>query len=221
MKLLCKTFIILIFFSQFSIAQIVKNIEISGNKRIPDETIIMFSSVNVNDEINDNKLNEILKDLYDSSFFENVTVNFTDNNLKISVVEFPIIDEIIYKGIKAKKIQEQIKNNLTLKPRSSFNKIVFLDDQKKILSTLKQLGYYFSTLESYVEELDENRVNIINEIELGEKAKIKKISFLGNKVFKDRKLRNVIISEEYKFWKFISGKKYLNADLINFDKRLL
>ena len=221
MKLLCKTFIILIFFSQFSIAQIVKNIEISGNKRIPDETIIMFSSVNVNDEINDNKLNEILKDLYDSSFFENVTVNFTDNNLKISVVEFPIIDEIIYKGIKAKKIQEQIKNNLTLKPRSSFNKIVFLDDQKKILSTLKQLGYYFSTLESYVEELDENRVNIINEIELGEKAKIKKISFLGNKVFKDRKLRNVIISEEYKFWKFISGKKYLNTDLINFDKRLL
>ena len=68
MKLLCKTFIVLIFFSQFSIAQIVKNIEISGNKRIPDETIIMFSSVNVNDEINDNKLNEILKDLYDSSF---------------------------------------------------------------------------------------------------------------------------------------------------------
>ena len=93
--------------------------------------------------------------------------------------------------------------------------------KKKILSTLKQLGYYFSTLESYVEELDENRVNIINEIELGEKAKIKKISFLGNKVFKDRKLRNVIISEEYKFWKFISGKKYLNTDLINFDKRLL
>ena len=55
---------------------------------------------------------------------------------------------------------------------------------KKILSTLKQLGYYFSTLESYVEELDENRVNIINEIELGEKAKIKKISFLGNKYLK-------------------------------------
>ena len=176
MKLLYKTFYSL-FVLEFSIAQIVKNIEISGNKRIPDETIIMFSSVNVNDEINDNKLNEILKDLYDSSFFENVTVNFTDNNLKISVVEFPIIDEIIYKGIKAKKIQEQIKNNLTLKPRSSFNKIVFLDDQKKILSTLKQLGYYFSTLESYIEKLDENRVNIINEINLGEKAKIKKISF--------------------------------------------
>ena len=167
MKLLYKIFLILIFFSNFSIAEIVK-IEISGNQRIPNETIIMFSSVKLNDEINDIKLNEILKNLYDSNFFENVIVNFRDNNLKISVVEFPIIDEIIYKGIKAKKIQEQIKNNLTLKPRSSFNKIVFLDDQKKILSTLKQLGYYFSTLESYIEKLDENRV--INEINLGEKA---------------------------------------------------
>ena len=221
MKLLYKILLILIFFSNFAIAEIVKKIEISGNQRIPNETIIMFSSVKVNDEINEIKLNEILKNLYDSNFFENVIVNFRDNNLKISVVEFPIIDEIIYKGIKAKKIQEQIKNNLTLKPRSSFNKIVFLDDQKKILSTLKQLGYYFSTLESYIEKLDENRVTIINEINLGEKAKIKKISFIGNKVFKDRKLRNVIISEEYKFWKFISGKKFLNPDLINFDKRLL
>ncbi len=143
MKILYKIFLILIFFSNFSIAEIVKKIEISGNQRIPNETIIMFSSVKVNDEINDIKLNEILKNLYDSNFFENVIVNFRDNNLKISVVEFPIIDEIIYKGIKAKKIQEQINNNLTLKPRSSFNKIVFLDDQKKILSTIKTTWLLF------------------------------------------------------------------------------
>ena len=96
-----------------------------------------------------------------------------------------------------------------------------MEDQKIILTTLRNLGYYFSTLESYTEEISGNRVNVINEIKLGEKAKIKKISFVGNKVFKDRKLRNIIISEEYKFWKFISGKKYLNKDLINFDERLL
>ena len=44
---------------------------------------------------------------------------------------------------------------------------------------------------------------------MGEKAKIKKISFIGDKIFKDRKLRSVIVSEEYKFWKFISGKKFI------------
>ena len=56
---------------------------------------------------------------------------------------------------------------------------------------------------------------------LGNKAKISKISFVGDKVFKDNTLRSVILSEEYRFWKFISGKKYLNKNLINYDKRLL
>ena len=58
-------------------------------------------------------------------------------------------------------------------------------------------------------------------IELGKKSKISKISFIGDKRFKDSTLKNIIISEEYKFWKFLSGKKYLNKNLINYDKRLL
>jgi outer membrane protein insertion porin family len=58
-------------------------------------------------------------------------------------------------------------------------------------------------------------------LNLGKKAKIKKITFIGEKIFKDKKLRSVILSEEYKFWKFISGKKFLNEDLVNFDKQLL
>ena len=58
-------------------------------------------------------------------------------------------------------------------------------------------------------------------IELGDKAKIGKISFLGDKIFKDKKLKSIIVSEEYKFWKFISGKKYLQEQLVSIDKRLL
>ena len=183
MKLFPKIIIILIFLFQPAFAETLKKIDIIGNQRIPNETIIMFSGVNLNDDITDNQLNDILKNLYDSNFFENVSVKFDDNNLTILVKEFPIIDKIIYKGIKAKKIKEEINNNVILKPRSSFNKIIFLEDQKKILATLKRLGYFFSTLNSYTETLDENRINIINEIELGEKDKIKKINFIGDKVF--------------------------------------
>ena len=62
---------------------------------------------------------------------------------------------------------------------------------------------------------------MIYDINLGEKAKISKITFTGNKIFKDKKLRNVIASEEYKFWKFISGKKFLNESLIDLDNKLL
>jgi outer membrane protein insertion porin family len=64
-------------------------------------------------------------------------------------------------------------------------------------------------------------INLEYKIDIGNKAKIRKISFLGNKIFKDKKLKSIIISEEYKFWKFISGKKYLQEQLTEIDKRLL
>ena len=90
-----------------------------------------------------------------------------------------------------------------------------------IKNTLKDFGFYFAEVQAHIEELENNSLNIIYKIELGEKAKISKISFIGNKVFKDKKLRDVIISEESKFWKFISNKKFLNEQLIQMDKRLL
>ena len=111
----------------------------------------------------------------------------------------PLIKDIEFKGIKAKKIRDQVIQKTKLKPRSSYNEILLAKDKETILATLRTLGYYFSSINTYVEDLGDNSVNIINEIELGKKAKIKKINFIGDKVFKDRKLRNVIISEEYKF----------------------
>ena len=90
-----------------------------------------------------------------------------------------------------------------------------------IESTLKSLGYYFSKVEPHIESLDNNMINLEYKIDIGNKAKIGKISFLGNKIFKDKKLKSIIISEEYKFWKFISGKKYLQEQLTEIDKRLL
>ena len=78
----------------------------------------------------------------------------------------------------------------------------------------KNLGYYNSSLDILVEQSKNNLVNITYDINLGKKSKIKKITFIGNKVFKDKKLRRIITSTEYKFWKFISGRKYLNQNLV-------
>jgi outer membrane protein insertion porin family len=210
----------IIFLSQ-SNSEILKKIEIVGNDRIPNETIKMFSSISINDDIDENKVNTILKQLYETGFFSDVKIDFKNKILKISVTENPIIQNINYTGIKANKIKDPITKNLKLKNRSSFNLIDLNYDKEKILTSLKELGYYFSQVDVFVKDLGDNKVDIQYDIDLGERAKIKKISFIGNKVFKDRKLRGVILSEEYKFWKFISGKKFLNEDMINFDNRLL
>ena len=205
----------------FSFSEIVNKIQINGNERIPSETIEMFSNINIGDNINDNELNQILKNIYDSTFFKNVKLSIKNNILIINVVENPLVENVEIRGPKAKKIVEELKKNLKVKSRTSYNEILFSEDKKNIINTLKQKGYFFSKVDVAIEKLSDNKVNLIYNIDIGDKSKIKKISFVGDKFFKDRKLRSIIISEEYKFWKFISGKKYLNQNIINLDERLL
>ncbi len=204
-----------------SFAEVVKKIEINGNERISNETILLFSQVNINDDLKSSDLNNILKKLYDTNFFQNITVNLENKILTILVEESPIIENITYKGIKSKALKEKVTKNLKLLPRSSYNKILLNEDKNNLKISLKDSGYYFSKIDLQLIELTNKKVDLIFDIDLGPKAKIKKITFIGDKKFKDGKLRSLIVSEEYKFWKIISGKKYLNENLINLDNRLL
>ena len=96
-------FLNILFFSSFVNAEILKKIIIEGNDRISDKTIILFSSVKMNQNIDDNDLNKIIEDLYKTNYFKNIATSFSDNTLKITVEENPIIGEIIFEGVKAKK----------------------------------------------------------------------------------------------------------------------
>ena len=218
-------FFIILFYLSFlttnSLSDKVNKIDVNGNDRISDETIIMFSSVSINDDIDENSLNDILKNLYGTDFFKNVSVKFDKNILEIIVIENPLIENIKYNGIKSETIKSKFTQNLRLKSRSSYSELTLKKDKDLILNNLKELGYHFSTVDVFVKNLDENKVEIIYDIFLGNKAKIKKITFIGDKIFKDNVLKRIIVSEEYKFWKFISGKKYLNSNLVDFDKKLL
>ena len=90
-----------------------------------------------------------------------------------------------------------------------------------IKSGLKIAGYYFVKVKSNIQKNNNNTINLIYDIDLGEKALIKDIQFIGNKIFKDRKLRNIIVSEENKFWKFLSNKKFLDEKRTRIDVNLL
>ena len=224
-KLTYKIILFVIFFylflSSWLRAEIIKKINIEGNERISVETIKMFADVSIGDDLSDYDLNMILKKLYNTNFFDIVSVKIIDKNLIIKVDENPIIQNISYQGIKSSKILEGLKKNVLLKSRSSYNLVLLEKDIKSIKSFLKNLGYYFSKIEISKEELKDNKINLTYNISLGEKAKIQKISFIGDKIFKDKKLKSIILSEEYKPWKFLSGKKYLNESMINYDEKLL
>ena len=220
-----KFFIQLILFSIFlTFSTYSKNYEkiiVNGNERISIETILVFSEINDNKSLDENSVNEILKRLYNSGFFKDVSVKIENNNLVIDVLENPIIQTVFIEGIKRKKTEESLYEVLSLKNRSSYNSFLIKKDEVAILKYLKDDGYYFSSITSSYQDLGDNKIDLFYKINLGEKSKISKISFIGDKKVKDSTLRNIILSEEYRFWKFISGKKYLNENIINYDKRLL
>jgi outer membrane protein insertion porin family len=214
------TFLIFFIFSSLS-AEVINKIEINGNLRVSNETIKMFADISLGDDFDNNDFNTTLKNLYDSNFFNSIELKIEKNTLKIYLEEFPIIQNISIEGIKKNKIKEELLENITFKPRTSFNKIFLQKDKNNITDILKKFGFYFSKTQILIKELEDNKIDLIYQIETGEKSKIKKITFLGDKIYKDKKLKSIIISEEYKFWKFISGKKFLNESLIAYDINLL
>jgi outer membrane protein insertion porin family len=211
------------FFLYLNIAnsEVINKININGNERIAVETIILFSKVNIGFDIQSDDLNEILKNLYETNFFSNVSVEITDNILNINIEENPIIQTVIFDGIKTKKLKKQFLDTIKLKEKNSFIDYLAKQDVIRIKNGLKKSGYYFSEVNLSIQKNNNNTVNLIYNIDLGKKALIHKIRFVGDKIYKDRKLRNVITTEETKFWKFLSSNKYLNQEKISLDQRLL
>ncbi len=222
MKKIFIKFFLLFIITNHSYSEVIKEIKIIGNKRIANETILVLGNINTENKFENNTINNTLKNLYDTNFFKDINISFSNSLLTIELVEYPIIEKININGIKKKSLTELILDSITLKDRMSFTEFEFNKDVNLIKNILKTNGYYFSNVKATKVENNEFNSVVLNlDIELGEKAKIKDIVFIGDKKFKDKKLLELIASEEYKFWKFITRKVYLNKDLVNLDKRLL
>ena len=217
------SFVLLFFIliSEKSISDIVKNIEIKGNNRISQETIMVFGDIAVGKDYSISDVNLLIKKLYGTSFFSDISASIENNTLKIVVKENPIINEIEFDGEKAKKFKEKIRELLLLKENGAFVENDVKSDINLIKEFYRQLGFYFIKIEVEIAKLEKNRVNIKYLINKGEKAKIAKIYFLGDKQIREKRLRDVITSQEAKFWKFFSRNVYLNKERVELDSRLL
>ena len=221
-KKILKINFIVLFLSSILIADIIKEVNVVGNKRISKESIIVFGQINYDRNYNQDELNSILKNIYDTNFFKKIELNLVNSILQINVVENPIIEDLEIKGIKSAKLKEVLLDKISLKSRKSYIETIFLSDLNLIKNIIKSSGYYFAEIKtsSILNEV-QNSIRLTYDIDLGDKAKINEIQFIGDKKIKDRKLKNVITSEESRFWKFISQSVYLNPDRIEMDKRLL
>ena len=225
MNFLKKIFVITAFFFTFayssSYSEIINKVNVKGNERISPETILIFGDITIGQNFEPSDASLLIKKLYETTFFSNISVEFKNNILVINIKENPIINTITLSGEKAKKNREKIKELISNREKSSYVDTNINNDINFIKGFYRSLGFYFVKIETEVQTLDKNRVNITFLIDKGEKAKIAKIYFLGDKKIRDKKLRDIITSQESKFWKIISKNVYLNEQRIDLDKRLL
>ena len=189
MKIIFKSIIILLFITISANSEIIKEIKVSGNKRVSSETIKIFSEININKDFSTNQLNDVVKKLYSTNFFSNVEINVKKNILYISVVENPVIQTLKFEGVKNKRIIKLLKEQVEMREKSSFIENRVKNDEEKIINILRTNGYYFSKVTPKLKKNNNNTIDLIFEIELGDKAYIKKITFIGDKKIKENKLK--------------------------------
>ena len=170
-----------IFINQNSFSDVVKEIDIKGNNRISNETIIVFGDISVGKDYSISDVNILIKKLYATSFFSDISASIENDTLKIVVKENPIIKSIIYDGEKAKKYVEKITELLSLRENGPFVENNIKRDINLIKEFYRSLGFYFVKIDADIVRLEKNRVNIKYLINKGKKAKISKIFFIGDK----------------------------------------
>jgi outer membrane protein insertion porin family len=221
-RLYIVSIILFVFTTTFLNAEVVSKIEINGNKRVGDETIKVYGEIKpLNSNFTQNDLDSILKNLYSTNFFEDINIKISNSALIIDLVEYPLINEIIIIGEPKKGTRKQIKELISLKEKSSFIKNNLNNDVNLIKELYSSLGFKFAVINSKVREIDKNNYDIAIEIDRGELTKIKKIFFTGNKKIKEKRLRDIIASDEDIFWKIISKNSRFSESQVNLDKRLL
>tara|TARA_X000001036_G_C20690994_1_gene809381 strand:+ start:1742 stop:3970 length:2229 start_codon:yes stop_codon:yes gene_type:complete len=215
---------ILIFIFLFNaqvFAEMVKKISIEGNERFSDETVKVYGDLSLNKDYTNIEINDSLKKLYSTNFFKNISITVENGVLKVLLEEYPIINDIEISGEETNKIKKIIFEQINLKSNASFIKDTLNKDIIHIKKIYNSLGYNSVKVDAKVENFSKNRLNLYFFINKGAKNTIAKINFIGDKKIKDRRLRDVIVSEEHKFWKFISRNTNMNDNNVNLDKRLL
>ena len=193
---------------------------VEGTQRIEPETVRSYMLIKEGDPLDPERVNESLKGLYSTGLFADVTLRREGDVLFVRVVENPIINRIAFEGDKELE-EETLRNEVQLRPRIVYTRTRVQNDVKRILDLYRRTGRFAATVEPKVVQLPQNRVDLVFEIEEGQSTGIRRISFIGNREFSDRALREIIQTVETRWYRFLSSEDTYDPDRLTFDRELL
>ncbi len=201
-------------------AAVVRQIKVDGLQRVERETVLSYVNVKSGDDVSSQDLNSAFKKLYTTGLFSDVSFDIKGDVLTIKVDENPIINKRFFDG-NDKVDDKMLETEVQLGPRSIYTPAKVQEDVQRILTVYKRVGRYAATVEPKVIKRDQNRVDLIFEIDEGPLAKITKINFIGNKHYSDSDLQDEILSKETRWWRIFSSSENYDPEKSNYDKELL
>ena len=198
----------------------IENIKVIGSQRIDPETVVSYSKLKIGELLGADKLDAALKRLFVTGLFADVNLERSNGTLVINVTENPVVNRIAFEGNKRIESND-LELELQLKPRIVFTRTKVQQDVQRLLRLYRMSGRFAAHIEPKVVRLNQNRVDLIFEIEEGPLSRIRNISFIGNKKFSDSELTSVINTKEYAFWKILTTGDTYDPDRLSYDRELL
>jgi outer membrane protein insertion porin family len=198
----------------------IQSIKVEGNQRIESATVLSYMLVQPGDPFDPDRLDRSLKTLYATGLFQDVRLQRDGDILVVHVVENPLVNRVAFEG-NHELTDDQLRPILQIKPRAVFTPALAEQDRQHILDAYAKRGYYNATVNPQVIRLDQNRVDVVFQINDGSVTLISKIVFVGNRAFSEDRLSEVINSRESRWWRFLSTSDEYDPDRLSFDKELL
>jgi outer membrane protein insertion porin family len=199
---------------------IISEIRIEGTQRVEPETVRSYMQVQPGDPFDADKIDKSLKSLFATGLFADVRLRREGNALIVSVVENPVINRIAFEG-NHKLSDDTLNQEIQLKPRTVYTRTKVQSDVKRILDLYRRNSRFAAQVEPKIIPLDQNRVDLVFEIDEGPTTGIRSINFVGNHLFTADRLREVIRTKESRWYRFFSADDNYDPDRLTYDRELL
>jgi len=196
---------------------IIREIRVEGSQRIEGATVRSYLTVQPGDNFDPEKIDQSLKSLFATGLFADVSIRREGGVMLVQVVENPIINRIAFEGNKRIKT-EDINPEVQLRPRTVYTRTRVQNDVERIQELYRRKGRFAARIEPKIVQLEQNRVDLIFEIEEGQMTGVQAINIVNNNVFDDDELREIMITKESRWWRFLSSNDNYDPERLRYDQ---
>ena len=199
----------------------VNRIIVRGNQRIDQTTVLSYLPIQPGDIVDPVTFDVAVRTLYRTNLFANIQLGLQPNgDLVIDVVENPIVNQVTFEGNKA-LTEKKLRDEVTINPRGIYTRARVQEDVGKIVELYRLSGRISATVTPRLVQLDQNRVDVVFEIDEGPETGVAGITFLGNQAFSDSELREVMVTEVSQWWRFFSSNDNYDPNRLDYDREQL